>query len=364
MSLLTSFTDDKIIDRGNFIQIDPICFKKLSNGTCNKFYENLLRDDACTNHFVRCPNGYAVFISKTRLGIRIYPCLRCKGIYTKKIKSNQEVFYNPVMPESQLLKLINEDIMSRELKKQYDDSKEYISTLTHDVKNLNSQIKEHCDVIFAKHSSLGPNESIEHEDAEKIIDRLTTIFLSSSMISSRFAMYDFSMSPEEFITYTRFECNIYKKFDKIKRIFKNYLKKHVKIYFEGNSFKAIDACSFFEFIPLLLLENAIKYAQNDDEITVTFQDSSNSLIVTIASFGPYCDPEEIGQIWEKDFRGKYAQQVSQGHGLGLFFVKQIADLHNIKVSACSFNSNVTINGVPHGKFVIELKFKNTYSLQD
>ena len=114
----------------------------------------------------------------------------------------------------------------------------------------------------------------------------------------------------------------------------------------------------------MLLENAIKYAQNDDEITVTFQDYSNSLIVTITSFGPYCDPEEIGQIWEKDVRGKYAQQVSQGHGLGLFFVKQIADLHNIKVSACSFNSNVTINGVPHGKFVIELKFENTYSLQD
>ena len=363
MSLLTSFTDDKIIDRGSFIQIDPVCFNKLSNGTCDNFYQKLLKDDDCSNNFVRCPNGYAVFVSKTRLGIRIYPCLRCRGVCTKKINLNQAIFYNPAMSEAKLLELINEDIRNREIEKQYADAKEYISTLTHDVKNLNSQIKEHCDAIFIKHSSLAPNEIIENEDAQKIFERLTTIFLSSSMIASRFAMYDFSISPEEFITNSRFECNVYKKFDKIKRIFKNYLKKHVKIHFEGNSFKTIDACPFFEFIPLLLIENAIKYAQNDDEITVAFQDSIDGLVVTITSFGPYCEPEEIEQIWKKDFRGKYAQQVSQGHGLGLFFVKQIADLHDIKVSACSFNSNVTINGIPHGKFVIELKFTNTYSMQ-
>lgn len=357
MPALTSFTKKSDIDLGNFIQIDPVCYNNLSKGLCDDFYKTLTEDEKKINNFTQCPRGYAVFASKSQFGIRIYPCLRCKGVFAKRLR-NTQYFYNPVLSESQLQDLINEDLKTRLFEKQLGDAKEHISVLSHDVKSLNAQIKEHCDAIFIDHPSLSPDEIICHSDAEKIYDRLTTIFLCSSMISSRFAMYDFCVSPEAFIANTRFPCNVYKKFDKVKRIFRNYLKKHVKIQFVGNSFKSIEACSFFEFIPLLLLENAIKYSRENDEITVSFQDADSNLTVTIASFGPHCEPEEMDKIWEKNFRGKYAKTVSDGHGLGLYFVKRIADLHEIEISASTSAPIGKINGIPYSQFHVALRFSN------
>ena len=360
MPVLTSFTDSGKVEFGSFIQIDPGCRLKLEKGTCNDFYESLRLDSKKHNCFVCCPRGYAVFFSMSPLGSRIYPCLRCKGVFIKKTKKHNDFLYNPALEETQLHELINDDIKNRIVEKKFKEAQDYISTLSHDVKNLTAQIKEHCDAIFLTHSSLEENEYIEHDEAEKIFTRLRTIFLSSSMILARFTMYDFGVSPETFIAGDRFPCNVYKKFDKIKRIFYNYLKKHIRIHLEGNSFKSINAFSCFEFIPLLLLENAIKYAQENDEITVKFQDSDSYLTVEIISFGPYCEPEELNRIWEKDFRGKHAKKVSEGHGLGLFFVKQIATLHNIEIFASSSKQTKFINNIPYSPFNIVLKFSGVF----
>ena len=271
----------------------------------------------------------------------------------------QEGGYSPILASAKLQTLINHDLTEKMAKQLLADKEDDLRSISHDFKNLNAQIKQNCEAIFSLYSENGDSPI----DLQQLFSKINEIMCCSTMVDGRFAMLDFEKAPEKYLKASQYTCNIYKKFDKIRKLLSNYMHKHVKINLLGNSFKCITAYPAFEFLPFLILENAVKYSRKEDEVDVEFCEQESQLLVKISSFGPFCSADEVSQICAKGHRGKYAKEVcGKGDGLGLFFVKAIADLHNIQISIeVPKEPKTIIDGTPFSEFNIVLSFSNTFA---
>lgn len=75
-----------------------------------------------------------------------------------------------------------------------------------------------------------------------------------------------------------------------------------------------------------LIENAIKYNQNNGEIIITIRKKS----VSIKNTGKLINKENLNKIFERFYREDKAR-TTQGSGLGLAIVKEIADYYRFKI---------------------------------
>ncbi len=82
-----------------------------------------------------------------------------------------------------------------------------------------------------------------------------------------------------------------------------------------------------------IIENGIKYSGNTANITITTQNIDDKLRLNISDQGEGIDRKYVRKIFEKFFRiPKGDVHNVKGFGLGLYYVKKIADAHKWKVS--------------------------------
>ena len=352
MNLIPIINEKNEFVDGKYIQALTFCQAHYKAGKCCDFY-NSVRERNLEGFFT-CPYGMSVYYLPSNN--IIYTSFREKETYNSRLAKNiakqENIVYNPKQNKEQLQELIN--LTTEYL--QIDEKKVVVDSISHEVKKLNGQIKEHCDVIFSTYN-LDDGEGMDALSKQNLMEEIRTIYVSSSMIFSRFSLYDYEKNPSALSRGASFECNVYKKFDKIRKIFKNYRNKNVNIRLEGNSYKTIQAYPSFELIPLLLIDNAVKYAYGNNDVIVKFKEEQNKLEVIVESFSPYCSAEESDKLFLKGYRGKNAEKTSDGSGIGLYFVKKLCDLHKIKVSAYSERSSISeISGVAYAPFKVKLEF--------
>lgn len=355
MNLLPIYTQGKIQD-GSYIHVVPFCEKNCSSKKCQEYYEKIKNQDG----FHCCPYGFSSYVNVNN--DRIFTGFREKSSYCKKTNRgicSEIIVYNPVLGKNQIMDLIHSSFDFNNEIKSIQEKQALLNSISHEAKKLNAQIKERCDAVLSKM----PNDESDNEvlDISELQSAFKTIYVSASMVDSRFSLLDYEKNPETLKAGRTFDCNVYKKFHKIQRVFKNYQKKNIYIEISGESYATIDAYPTFELIPLLIIENAIKYAYgSNDKIKISFINKNCELDVLVTSYSPYCSSEEIAHIFDKGFRGKHAQRVSSdGSGIGLYFVKLLCDLHGIDISVISESANISeINGIPYSKFIVTLHFPN------
>jgi two-component system sensor histidine kinase KdpD len=66
-----------------------------------------------------------------------------------------------------------------------------------------------------------------------------------------------------------------------------------------------------------LLENAAQYSPAGQTITINAHAETEGLLVSVTDRGPGLDPDELGHVFERFFRGRAARQLSTGTGMGL-----------------------------------------------
>ena len=82
-----------------------------------------------------------------------------------------------------------------------------------------------------------------------------------------------------------------------------------------------------------LIENAQKYTPSGTLIQVSLQRESNAILLTVADEGLGIEDQEKEQVFKKFYRtGSEEVRKSKGTGLGLFLVKEIANMHAAKVT--------------------------------
>ena len=77
-----------------------------------------------------------------------------------------------------------------------------------------------------------------------------------------------------------------------------------------------------------LVGNAIKYSYSHSEIVVALRAANNAVRIEVADAGPGIPPESLARVFEKFYRApRLAEAEVSGTGLGLAFVREIAEKH-------------------------------------
>jgi signal transduction histidine kinase len=112
-------------------------------------------------------------------------------------------------------------------------------------------------------------------------------------------------------------------------------------------FENIDRMPFIGDAPLItgailnLVSNAIKYGSPGSEIRVGCSRDDKELVITVQNVGAPIELEQIPRLFDPYYRASNVETSKTGWGLGLAFVKRIAEKHGGRVSATS-QSGVTL----------------------
>ncbi len=357
MALFPKFEDNQIFD-GSLINLLSYCKKHCNSEKCQQYYSQLISKK--TGYYV-CPLGLCSYVHEIDATKYIYTGFRVKDFYIReKAKFFKEdlVAYNPVLSAVQAEKIINEEFHLLKSKNELANEKSLINDLLHETRKMNGQIKNICDKIWELDSVYSISDLAHtNPSVSELFDEIRHIHIYSYMTFNRFSFYDMIVNPKlekgKFYNYI-----IYKKFDKLRLLLRDYDKKDVKINLNNKSTYEYRINSSFEALLFILLQNAVKYSPNRKPINIYFEESNKRLKVEIISIGPYCKPDEILKLGSKGFRGDNAISTElPGHGLGLNFAKKICEQHKIKISFRSEIIQERINSIPYGNFIIELIFE-------
>ena len=145
-------------------------------------------------------------------------------------------------------------------------------------------------------------------------------------------MIDIFVNPQSISYGTKKSIDIYKLFDKLSKLFRHKAKKQnkrIEIRKEGGYVPNSMCYESIELIPIILLDNAIKYSTKGSEIGVTLSSSQGLTTVSISSYGIPVPIEERDSLFTKFFRGSNATRSSaNGLGVGLWIVKKVLEAHS------------------------------------
>ena len=113
---------------------------------------------------------------------------------------------------------------------------------------------------------------------------------------------------------------------------------HKKLEFE---YKSKDKIIFSDKeklrqILIILIDNAIKYTNNEDIIKVTIYDENANIIIDVLDTGIGIKNEDLSQIFNRFFRASSQRESNRdGSGIGLSIAKVLVSNLNGKISAVS-----------------------------
>lgn len=329
---------------GTFFSVPDLCSRQ-KNKQCRKHYENIFSKKG----FHICPAGLTSYSLGN--GETVYSGIRVSGYYENK-KTKQSHSFLPTIPPQIVMESIykSSNLKSPVNYEAGEFDKELVDFCLHEVRKYNLTIKRSSEEFLTS-----KNKNVI--DTEKL---MKTIFASSTSITNRLNIYDFESNPEIVTASTPFNASVFQKFQKASRCLEIYARDAgVKILtFKGTLRSQIDMYPIFDFVPHVLLENAIKYSPKDQEIDVIFEEYNGSFEVTVESIGPVVSKEELGHVFEKKNRAHYAKVVdSSGGGYGLYFAKLICELHDIAINVESGPSLLTLDSIPYSKFKVQLSYK-------
>ena len=84
-----------------------------------------------------------------------------------------------------------------------------------------------------------------------------------------------------------------------------------------------------------LISNALKFTKN--KVSITLEHSQDRAVLKVADDGIGISPDHITKIWDRFYQVEDSRNklINSGIGLGLSFVKDIADLHRAELNVLS-----------------------------
>lgn len=229
--------------------------------------------------------------------------------------------------------------------------KELLENLLHELASINSMIKTSAETL---------SKSVKgNMDKVSIVCHADVILENSFLFSTQLDIISYQLNPNYITEVEKFDKrNIHGKFYKAVQSFKRTAKeKKIEIVMNGNVNTLIDSKPVIDTLPILLLDNAIKYSPKGCDIEIDFSEDSNGIEMTMYNMGPYVTKEERRKIFVRGCRGEEAIKTKlPGHGYGLNFVKFICDLHQAKVTITSSEDRTHINGIIYSLFTVSIFF--------
>ena len=186
-------------------------------------------------------------------------------------------------------------------------------------------------------------------DEEKIDNAppaLKSLLKSVGLLKSRLNMASILANPESAGFGNPRPTPVYRVVHRMVRLFEEQAQRYrVRLRMTGTSFNTPSLYDSFETIPLVLIDNAIKYSYHNTEIVVSVDDLPGvawRCRIEVNSVGDIVPEHLRRRVFERGFRSPGAKEtVATGSGLGLFVASIVAGVHQTEIyyQADAFRTN-------------------------
>jgi len=338
------------IKDGLLIKAHEYCLKRCRE-KCEKYYRDIHNIEGVH----QCPNGFTSYVIKDKDDIEIFTAFRLEKHYDKR-KCNARITkntYNPILTDKQFHDIINAYQKTSNVFKLYGESTKFVNDIVHEIKNFNSLIVTKSELLMSR-----IEDASKRKKDETNLEISHNIFALSSLISLRYSVYDLTVNPEALKFGGANSILVHNKFFKIIKCYDEEARKRgISIKTSGSTAYKIEAYKTFSLLPFLLIDNAIKYSPDFEEILISFEENKNGLKIKIDSMGPNITKEELLNVFNKEFRSEAAKCTKiSGSGIGLHLAQKICELHNININVDFKKENRKVKSIDYGTFIVELNF--------
>ena len=270
-----------------------------------------------------CPLGYAVYTTDIAANGRwrlVVFGLKVRGV--SKVRGKSETL-NIVLNKDKVESCVKSYFVT--VRESEEFFRAMVSAGVHDIRNINKDV---YNAIYG----LKNNLEIRKQSWDENLDLAKNIEALSQLLKLQADLFDCFSNPA-LLGAGRSRIPFYKAFDRIRKsLSPSALVKNVHLRMTGSSLGYVNSNSFFDVIPYVLLQNAIKYSPSTDrrsEVIVDVRENDVEIFANISSLGPRVEEDEEEKIFVAGFRGRCAKAVEpQGSGIGLYFAKTLIEMHN------------------------------------
>jgi two-component system sensor histidine kinase CiaH len=215
------------------------------------------------------------------------------------------------------------------VKQAFEKQKQFIADASHELKTPLAVIQTNTDVLLAnREDTIASQEKWLHyikQETHRMAKLTGDLLYLTEMDEARSTMmhaeFDLSDTLETIIL--TMEAVIFEK-----QLRLDYDIEH--------GLKTVGSPEQMKQVIMILLDNAIKYANPRGEITIALKKQQHDVVLSVTNTGEGIAPEHLGRIFDRFYRTDTSRTRSQGgYGLGLAIARSIVDQHGGKLQARS-----------------------------
>ena len=337
---------------GSLLAVPRNCLKRLeaSDTKCIKHYMELVDGAKQGCSIKSCPYGFHS-MALERIGPDnelIYSAFIAKGIETERPMTKS----HPNRVSKQFIDAFKEhEIENRvAIKKKIEGAVGSTLNAVHDLRQLNRSVaKEALNMLRALGCNIRRLDEVKI-NADPIKRSAFTIHKASELMSSVMTMHDIVENPvRASMGKKNKRTNWHRAFTKVSRIFApRFREKGIKVeVHQGDDVPTFFSYDSAQLIPLILLDNAIKYSRRDSvvDVKISTDKDRKHIVIRFITEGNVIDIKDIQHLFDLGKRGRDASATdANGSGLGLYVLKIICDVHGGSVEVNSIKTGVFLEG--------------------
>jgi hypothetical protein len=251
----------------------------------------------------------------------------------------------------------------RGLLKEFDDiQKNALATALeplHDAMRLARDVSQLADGVINEGNGSSAGEKFDNATQTQ-----KALVKSAKLLEDTFDLLEVYLNPEAARFGQLRSIEVYKLLDKLCRIasIARSSQTRPRVRLEGSTRRSYDLYETFKLIPFCLIDNAQKYSRQNAEVVVSVVEEQSGLVVSIRSEGPYIDPIEHRNIFERGYRAAAAVAAHpSGMGVGLFVSDIVARAHGTRITVTSQKLEFQIGGIEQGINTFAIRVKSVIS---
>lgn len=237
-----------------------------------------------------------------------------------------------------------------------DNNRKLLDDTLHEIRKINNQIKGNINDLGKVIDSI----DIYDDNADRHIhNTIKTIEGNATLLSIRMDAYDILFNPASASKELDIMLGVYNKVEKVyKCLYPSRKEKKLEINLNGGTKKEFRLRNSIELAFFIIIENAIKYSPEGQDIDITFSDTPQGLDVEFCNWAICPEDDEIPRLTERGYRAKAVgnNKSYSGSGLGLYLLKQICQTNNVEFRVEVGSETKLISGIIYNPFIVTLSF--------